>query len=456
MKNNKKNKNHMKKLLYIVLGVIFLAPYGVGAAKVTYHFELVKKKPTWYDVRSDCKKIGTGWDLATVATPKSKWEYVKKTYAKSGAFVMDSYPSSGKNLGVLKGKICDFELGDWYDKCQRWKKLAISKDGKIGTCLGDLPGREKDIPKINGQWCRSKPYAPNLPGLCYGPKCTYVKSYKTWSTCESKPVGVQVGSGPVYDTVYGDKCVDASNRRTCGLCGTAAKNYSASDSQFSGTMCRSGTLKPANPVFPSAGSTTTWQCVGSDGGASATCTATRDEVISASCTGTVPRGAYICGGDQAGLTKNTPWQRVSSCTTARKCEYVMPSYSCIGTVPEGATMCDGDSTGLTRNTSWFKVAECTTGRKCEYTLPSAECGVAARSYPSSQEAYFPEEPFCGSECIIDGDEPTFPEPGGTVTWECKKGDSTKKCSASRSDVNRTTIKTEEESAADGRIIEERP
>jgi hypothetical protein len=336
---------------------------------------------------------------------------VKKTYANSGAFVMDSYPSSGKNLGVLKGKICDFELGDWYDKCQRWKKLAIGNDNRIGFCLGDLPGRNADIPKFDGQWCRSKPYAPNLPGLCYGPKCTYIESYKTWSACESSPVGVQVGSNPIYKTVYGEQCTDAISTRACGLCGTAAKNYTTSESQFSGTMCRSGTLQPANPAFPIPGAITTWQCVGSDGGVSATCTATKAVAVSASCTGTVPQGAYICSGDQTGLTRDTLWEEVDTCTTARK---------------------------------------------CEYTLPGAECGIAARSYPSSQESFLSDESFCGAGCDVEGDEPLFPQPGETVTWTCKKGDSTIQCNASRSDVSRTTIKTEEDPTGGGRMIEERP
>jgi len=74
------------------------------------------------------------------------------------------------------------------------------------------------------------------------------------------------------NTVTGPTCAVPVN----GTCGTAAKSYLYTDSAFSGTMCTlgSGVTTPASPTFPSAGSSVTWTCAGSDGGSSSgTCTA---------------------------------------------------------------------------------------------------------------------------------------------------------------------------------------
>jgi hypothetical protein len=113
----------------------------------------------------------------------------------------------------------------------------------------------------------------------------------------------------------------------------------------------------------------TEQC---DGGpdCSADCT-----LLSYRCTGdNPPQGATWCPNDTTGLTANTPWRQVASCTNTRKCEYTMPTYRCTGdNPPQGATWCPNDTTGLTANTPWRQVASCTNTRKCEYTMPTYRC-----------------------------------------------------------------------------------
>jgi len=64
-----------------------------------------------------------------------------------------------------------------------------------------------------------------------------------------------------------------------GTCGTAAKTYTPSETIFSGTMCGvgNGVTDPSSVTFPAAGSSITWKCGGSNGGATSTpCLATHD------------------------------------------------------------------------------------------------------------------------------------------------------------------------------------
>lgn len=82
-----------------------------------------------------------------------------------------------------------------------------------------------------------------------------------------------------------------------GSCGTAAKNYAATDTAFSGSYCRAGNPSPNTLVFPDAGRSFTWKCLGANGGNdSSTCVATRAESSENSCsvytapTATIPDG----------------------------------------------------------------------------------------------------------------------------------------------------------------------
>ena len=69
---------------------------------------------------------------------------------------------------------------------------------------------------------------------------------------------------------------DSALTPICGSCGTRAGTYEHNQTSWpSGTFCSAGTPSPSNPLFPSAGSTTTWICRGLDGGEDVTCSATR-------------------------------------------------------------------------------------------------------------------------------------------------------------------------------------
>lgn len=68
-----------------------------------------------------------------------------------------------------------------------------------------------------------------------------------------------------------------------GVCGSAGRNYLFSETSFSGDFCSAGTPSPSNPSFPAPGSSTTWTCLGQNGGTNDYCTATHASPIPGSC-----------------------------------------------------------------------------------------------------------------------------------------------------------------------------
>jgi hypothetical protein len=64
-----------------------------------------------------------------------------------------------------------------------------------------------------------------------------------------------------------------------GVCGAAATAYSYSASVYSGALCSTGTASPASPAFPAVGSSSSWSCLGTNGGSSPSCTASRNNPL---------------------------------------------------------------------------------------------------------------------------------------------------------------------------------
>lgn len=97
---------------------------------------------------------------------------------------------------------------------------------------------------------------------------------------------------PVQSTSCGGKSASCSATNTPGpvkgVCGFAAANYAASNTSFFGNFCTIGSPVDSNgqaitPIFPGAGSSTSWQCSGLNGGG-----------MSALCTATVAAHKYGC------------------------------------------------------------------------------------------------------------------------------------------------------------------
>jgi prepilin-type N-terminal cleavage/methylation domain-containing protein len=185
-----------------------------------------------------------------------------------------------------------------------------------------------------------------------------------------------------------------------GACGAAATSYAYGDTTFSGTMCSagSGVTTPASPSFPSQGSSTTWTCGGSNGGAeSGTCTATRtNSPIDGACGTAATSYAY-----DASAFSGTMCSAGSGITTPAS-----PSFPSQG----GSTTwtCGGANGGNSSGT-------CTATRA---SAPVAgACGTAATSYT------YDASTFSGTMCsagsgVTTPASPSFPAQGGSTTWTC--------------------------------------
>lgn len=106
--------------------------------------------------------------------------------------------------------------------------------------------------------------------------------------------------------------VDASAVAVNGVCGTAERNYSASEVAFTGTLCAAGTASPASPIFPSQGGTSNWQCLGQNGGSNSSCSATRTGGSISIATCAIPQGASTCPVTVTWSSSNNTTPRVTA------------------------------------------------------------------------------------------------------------------------------------------------
>jgi hypothetical protein len=76
-----------------------------------------------------------------------------------------------------------------------------------------------------------------------------------------------------------------------GVCGPAATSYTYDATGYSGAQCTSGSS--SNTTFPSQGTSTSWTCSGTYGGAASTCTASRANAPVTGTCGTANLKSYI-------------------------------------------------------------------------------------------------------------------------------------------------------------------
>ena len=99
----------------------------------------------------------------------------------------------------------------------------------------------------------------------------------SWSTTGIKTIKAitqdSVGADSAWSGPY-NVTISTPPTNISGVCGTANKVYASTDTPYgSDTFCSSGTTSPSSPVVPTAGNPTTWSCLGSGTGTSASCTA---------------------------------------------------------------------------------------------------------------------------------------------------------------------------------------
>lgn len=121
--------------------------------------------------------------------------------------------------------------------------------------------------------------APTTPTGTIKGVSTYTAGYTPTSWTYSSDATLATACKWKCDTGYvksGNGCVPITVVN--GQCGTAdGKTYSYSTTSWGiDTICDSGTSNPASPSFPDQGATTTWSCVGSNGGSTVDCSASRE------------------------------------------------------------------------------------------------------------------------------------------------------------------------------------
>lgn len=180
--------------------------------------------------------------------------------------VVDSKPTSGLCTAGTTSGVSGAGLltNPWKWSC------SGSGGGSTASCSAtQTPSDGQCNSEYNGQTVDSKP---------------------TSGLCENGTASVISGEGSLTnpwkwscDGINGGVLENCSARRACG---TAAKTFTEQyvvpsewSSPVEGYFCPAGTVAtPTNPEFPQAGSTTIWQCDGSDG-SSDSCLATNDAIV---------------------------------------------------------------------------------------------------------------------------------------------------------------------------------
>ncbi len=148
--------------------------------------------------------------------------------------------------------------------------------------------------------------SPPVDGLCGPAAKTYTSSetFPSGTYCSvtpptPTPINPPAGGSTSWDCpgTYGGNIVSCTATRSPapvnGVCGPAATYYDYASSSFNGVLCSSGVQSPVTVAFPAAGYSVNWNCNGSNGGTSTSCTATHSNSSGGGDSGVSPFGS--CG-----------------------------------------------------------------------------------------------------------------------------------------------------------------
>ena len=257
--------------------------------------------------------------------------------------------------------------------------------------------------------------AESTPGT-YAAHVSFGGSVITGQTTDAEDCGT--GSGPTCITnITGsiDLPYTVAAAAVTAACGANATTYTDSVTAYpnttSASFCSTGTPSPTTPAFPASGSSITWTCVGSGGGASASCTATRGAGVSCGTANGVPTATQpttnLCTSGTASWTD----------TTATDGTY---NWSCAGASGGTAVQCSAPK-------------QATTPGACGSA--NGTCGSNATTYANSVTAYpsLTSTAFC-STGTADPTTPAFPAENASTNWTCTgtNGGTQATCTASRS------------------------
>lgn len=185
----------------------------------------------------------------------------------------------------------------------------------------------------------------------YGTRCS-VGAVSGWNWLST--AGIHGEGGWVWSCLGSGGGSDASCSASYfvpAACGTKNNGSGATYASVPGTECvaggSGGTIRTIGPNSNAGG--WTWQCDGRNDPNPDGCSAVK--TASYSCTGSTPSNSSLCSGDSNGLSSDTSKAVVSSCTSARKCEYTCQSgyvksgNSCISLTDNLRNVCSAAHSG---------------------------------------------------------------------------------------------------------------
>jgi hypothetical protein len=310
--------------------------------------------------------------------PFSATGYGSDTQCSAGISSNTNFPAAGSSISWT----CLGQNGGSNATCNANRGVEVLS-GTCGTANGKTYPANTTSFGSDTQCAIGTPSNTNFPN----------QGGSTSWTC----LGQNGGSSASCSASRSAQAVDAT-------CGSAARSYAYSETSFSGAFCSTGTANPSNPSFPNQGSSTSWTCLGQNGGANATCTATRtmNQAVNGQC-GSSNNGSFV-------------------------------------NAPTGNLCVQGDATAVTSDSSnWLWSCNGLNGgsnMQCSATkiiLPNpvnGQCGTASKTYT------YTENNFTGSFCAqgsVNPANPVFPSQGGSTVWTCvgQNGGNDVTCTASR-------------------------
>jgi hypothetical protein len=185
-------------------------------------------------------------------------------------YQLGSLPSAGRHPVTATWSPATAEAQALYDSTSRDGILVVNP--KAASCTaGTYEKMESDPTPALSFSCEgilARDSVGGRVGLEPGATPNKAGSYKI--------VFTQRPSDPNYTITLAEGELTVKAAAVAGGCGTAAKKYSSDNSAFQGSLCATGSASPAAPEFPAQGGNTTWSCSGANGGASASCSASRE------------------------------------------------------------------------------------------------------------------------------------------------------------------------------------
>jgi len=270
-----------------------------------------------------------------------------------------------------------------------------------------------------------------LDGVC-GSGATNTYTIPTANFCSSGTASSVSGEGPWSWTcagVYGGTApACTANKSVDGVCGSANKTYAYDVTSYgSDTFCTAGSSSPATPSFPAQGGSTSWTCVGQNGGTTASCSASRNNAPVNGVCGTSNNSNFysapstnLCSvGTASSVSGEGPWSwtcagiysgTTASCTANKSVDGVCGSSNgATLSSPPTTNLCSVGTASASGSWSWTcsslnggTVASCSANYQApSYTMCSgahtaADCSSAGGGLYNTGSCYICQ--FSGSSC----------------------------------------------------------